>query len=108
MHIQEAYPIYVQTFSEVIKMDILLIKLVASLLSGFLIGVDRQIKHKPLGLKTSMVICIASCLMTIVSIEAVAKYASDHTPNMNPNATCCSSGKWCRLPWRWCYITKKQ
>ena len=65
-------------------MDILLIKLIASLISGFLIGVDRQIKHKPLGLKTSMVICIASCLMTIVSIEAVAKYASEHTPNMDP------------------------
>ncbi|MDQ0208551.1 putative Mg2+ transporter-C (MgtC) family protein [Alkalicoccobacillus murimartini] len=69
---------------EVIYMDILLIKLIASLISGFLIGVDRQIKHKPLGLKTSMVICIASCLMTIVSIEAVAKYASEHTPNMDP------------------------
>lgn len=65
-------------------MDILIIKLIASLISGFLIGVDRQIKHKPLGLKTSMVICIASCLMTIVSIEAVAKFASENTPNMDP------------------------
>ncbi|WP_156320933.1 MgtC/SapB family protein [Bacillus sp. JCM 19041] len=67
-------------------MDIVLLKLSAALFSGFLIGIDRQIKHKPLGLKTSMVICIASCLITIVSVEAYLHFsASDGaTQNMDP------------------------
>ncbi len=67
-------------------MGLVLIKLCAALFSGFLIGIDRQIKHKPLGLKTSMVICIASCLITIVSVEAYLHFstAEGSNPNMDP------------------------
>ncbi|OIJ14594.1 methyltransferase [Anaerobacillus arseniciselenatis] len=54
----------------------ILIKLCIALVFGMLIGIDRQLKHKPLGLKTSMVICVASCLVTIVSIESFYKFAS--------------------------------
>src|SRR5699024_1228320 len=33
-------------------------------------GLERQFKRKPIGLKTSLVISISSCLLTIVSIES--------------------------------------
>lgn len=59
-------------------------KLCMALLFGLFIGIDRQLKQKPLGIKTSMVICIASCLVTIVSIESFAKFASPEHPNMDP------------------------
>jgi putative Mg2+ transporter-C (MgtC) family protein len=59
-------------------------KLMASLLLGLLIGIDRQLKHKPLGMKTSMVISVASCLITIVSIESVHKFAVPGVTNMDP------------------------
>ncbi|MCR8633310.1 MULTISPECIES: MgtC/SapB family protein [Paenibacillus] len=59
-------------------------KLCMSLFLGFLIGIDRQLKHKPLGMKTSMVISVASCLITIVSIEAAHKYAISGQNNMDP------------------------
>ena len=62
----------------------LLIKLCVSLLFGMLIGLDRQLKHKPLGLKTSMVICVASCLMTIVSIESFHKFVTPTFNAMDP------------------------
>ncbi|WP_088106084.1 MgtC/SapB family protein [Halalkalibacter urbisdiaboli] len=62
----------------------LLLKLSISLLFGLLIGIDRQIKHKPLGLKTSMVICVASCLVTIVSVESFFRYATEGTNNIDP------------------------
>lgn len=52
-----------------------LIKLVVALLLGLLIGIDRQLKHKPLGIKTSMVISVASCLITLVSIQSVQKFS---------------------------------
>ncbi|GAF66671.1 hypothetical protein BTS2_3573 [Bacillus sp. TS-2] len=61
------------------------IKISLSLLLGLAIGIDRQMKHKPLGLKTSMVICIASCLVTIVSIESFYKFAPEGiSTNMDP------------------------
>lgn len=37
---------------------------------GFILGVEREAKHKPLGIKTCVVISVASCLLTIVSIQA--------------------------------------
>ncbi|MGQ7885493.1 MgtC/SapB family protein [Paenibacillus sp. WC2504] len=59
-------------------------KLSMALLLGLLIGIDRQLKHKPLGMKTSMVISVASCLITIVSIGAVQKYSIPGFTNMDP------------------------
>ncbi|NCU18813.1 MgtC/SapB family protein [Pallidibacillus pasinlerensis] len=47
-----------------------LIKLGITGLLGLIIGLEREIKKKPLGLKTSLVISIVSCLLTIVSIES--------------------------------------
>ncbi|MED4161911.1 MgtC/SapB family protein, partial [Halalkalibacterium halodurans] len=64
----------------------LLIKLSLSLVLGLLIGIDRQMKHKPLGLRTSMVICVASCLLTIVSIEHISRSGLifHNTNNVDP------------------------
>ncbi|MGD8190471.1 MgtC/SapB family protein [Brevibacillus ginsengisoli] len=62
----------------------LLIKLAIALLLGLLIGIDRQLKSKPLGVKTSMVISVVSCLITIVSIESVHRYSVPGHTNMDP------------------------
>ncbi|CAG9612621.1 Protein SapB [Bacillus rhizoplanae] len=48
----------------------LLLKLGLSAILGFAIGLERELRRKPLGLKTCLVISIISCLLTIVSIEA--------------------------------------
>src|SRR6185437_3475073 len=45
-------------------------KIILALLLSLVIGVEREIKKKPIGLKTSAVIATFSCLLTIVSIEA--------------------------------------
>lgn len=62
----------------------LLFKLTLSLLIGLLIGIDRQLKHKPLGLKTCMIISVASCLVTIVSMESFHRFATPTFRNMDP------------------------
>lgn len=54
---------------------IVLAKLAISALLGLMIGIERELKHKPLGLKTCMVIAVSSCLLTIVSIESSVKFA---------------------------------
>lgn len=65
-------------------MIMMILKLSLALLFGLLIGLDRQMKQKQLGMRPSMVICIASCLLTIVSIEAFNKFGGENHPNMDP------------------------
>lgn len=48
----------------------ILIKLGISAILGLIIGLERELKRKPVGLKTSLVISVVSCLLTIVSIES--------------------------------------
>lgn len=52
----------------------ILLKLGISAFLGLIIGLEREIKRKPVGLKTSLVISIVSCLLTIVSIESAFKF----------------------------------
>ncbi|MCU9612749.1 MgtC/SapB family protein [Caldibacillus lycopersici] len=47
----------------------IIIKLGITAALGLIIGLEREIKRKPLGLKTCLVISIVSCLLTIISIE---------------------------------------
>lgn len=61
-----------------------LLRLIMALFLGLLIGIDRQLRNKPLGVKTSMVISVASCLITIVSIESVGQYSIPGHTNMDP------------------------
>ena len=62
----------------------ILMKLGISAIFGLVIGLEREIRNKPLGLKTSLVICLSSCLLTIVSIESANKYAVAGLHVMDP------------------------
>lgn len=48
----------------------ILIKLTFAALLSLIIGLERELKKKPVGLKTSVVIATFSCLLTYISIEA--------------------------------------
>ncbi|MDR4948974.1 MgtC/SapB family protein [Neobacillus cucumis] len=57
----------------------ILIKLGISAVFGLIIGLERELKRKPVGLKTSLVISVVSCLLTIVSIQSAYMFPnSDH------------------------------
>ena len=49
--------------------EIMVLKLFLASVAGLILGLERESKHKSLGLKTCVVISITSCLLTIVSIE---------------------------------------
>ncbi|WP_274307814.1 MgtC/SapB family protein [Solibacillus daqui] len=61
-------------------LDVLLKLLIAATLS-LIIGIERELKKKPVGLKTSMVIATFSCLLTIISIETA--YSTPARPDIN-------------------------
>jgi putative Mg2+ transporter-C (MgtC) family protein len=50
--------------------------------SGALIGLERELRSKPVGLKTSIVISVISCLSTAVSVESVYLYHGDADVNV--------------------------
>ena len=50
-----------------------ILRLLFALLVGGLIGIEREIKDKPAGMRTNMLMCTGSCLLMILSIE-VARY----------------------------------
>lgn len=62
----------------------ILLKLGASILLGLIIGLERELQKKPLGLKTSLVICVSSCILTIVSIESANRFAEAYVKPMDP------------------------
>lgn len=48
----------------------ILVKLGLAALLSLIIGLERELKKKPVGLKTSLVIATFSCLLTYISIES--------------------------------------
>jgi len=45
-----------------------IIGLILAVVLGAIVGFEREITHKPAGLRTHMIVCLGSCLFTIVSL----------------------------------------
>jgi putative Mg2+ transporter-C (MgtC) family protein len=52
--------------------------LLAAVLGG-LIGLERQLKHRPAGLRTNLFICLGSAMFTLLSDELAVEHLGDHT-----------------------------
>ena len=57
----------------------ILMRLVVAALLGGLVGLEREIRHKPAGVRTNMFICLGSAMFTVLSDELAAKFVGDHT-----------------------------
>jgi putative Mg2+ transporter-C (MgtC) family protein len=51
---------------------------VAAILGG-IIGIERQSRHKPAGLRTNMLICFGSAMFTVLSGQLAGSFGGDHT-----------------------------
>lgn len=56
-----------------------LVRLVLAAILGGVIGIERQLKHRPAGLRTNMFICMGAAMFTILSDELAAEHIGDHT-----------------------------
>jgi putative Mg2+ transporter-C (MgtC) family protein len=52
--------------------------LLAAVLGG-MVGVERELSHKPAGIRTNMLICLGAALYTIISYEMATAFSGDHT-----------------------------
>lgn len=44
-------------------------RLILSVTLGMIVGFEREKAHKPAGLRTHMLVCLGSCLFTLISLE---------------------------------------
>src|SRR5260370_9230901 len=56
-----------------------LARLVLAAILGGIIGLERELKHRPAGLRTNMFICFGSAMFTILSAELAGEFAGDQT-----------------------------
>jgi putative Mg2+ transporter-C (MgtC) family protein len=52
--------------------------LLATFLGG-MIGLEREIKHRPAGLRTNIFICVGAAMFTLLSDELAGAHTGDHT-----------------------------
>lgn len=52
-----------------------LIRILAALVLGFLIGLERELTNKYAGLRTHILVCIGACVFTIISIYGFPTFA---------------------------------
>lgn len=57
----------------------ILLRLVLAAFLGGVIGLERQIRHKPAGIRTNMLICFGAALFTIISYGMAGQVTGDHT-----------------------------
>jgi putative Mg2+ transporter-C (MgtC) family protein len=58
----------------------ILCRLVVAALLGGLVGLEREIRHKPAGVRTNMFICLGAAMFTVLSDELAGNFGiGDHT-----------------------------
>src|SRR5271166_999145 len=75
--VQHTYDVLRDEMMSVVGVSIT--RLVLATILGGLIGLERQLKHRPAGLRTNLFICLGSAMYTILSDELALKYLGDHT-----------------------------
>lgn len=61
-----------------------LLKLTLASILAIVIGLERELKGKPFGLKTCLILSVAACLLTIVSYESAFLYSKEYSRPMDP------------------------
>ena len=54
-------------------------RLIVAAILGGLIGLERELKHRPAGLRTNLFICLGAAMYTLLSDELAVEHLGDHT-----------------------------
>jgi putative Mg2+ transporter-C (MgtC) family protein len=54
----------------------MILRIIVAVILGGIIGYEREISHKPAGLRTHIFVCMGSCLFTIASFFMIPENAS--------------------------------
>src|SRR5258707_13610741 len=65
--------------SEMSAAGISLLRLMLAAVLGGAIGLEREFKHRPAGLRTNLFICVGAAMYTLLSDALAVKFLGDHT-----------------------------
>lgn len=51
------------------ELQTIIIRLIVSIIVGGLIGIERELEHKPAGLRTIMLVCLGSTIFMLIGFE---------------------------------------
>src|SRR5207245_5817179 len=54
-------------------------KLIGAAVLGGMIGLEREAKHRPAGLRTNLFICVGAAMFTVLSDQLAGGHGGDHT-----------------------------
>jgi putative Mg2+ transporter-C (MgtC) family protein len=54
-------------------------RLVLAAILGGVIGLERELKHRPAGLRTNLFMCVGAAMFTVLSDDLAAVHGGDHT-----------------------------
>jgi len=72
-HIREVFQ------SEISSAGVFLVRLVLAAFLGGAIGLEREFKHRPAGLRTNLFICLGAAMYTLLSDALAVEHLGDHT-----------------------------
>jgi putative Mg2+ transporter-C (MgtC) family protein len=55
------------------------VRLIVAAVLGAIIGLERELRHKPAGLRTNMFICFGAAMFTVMSDQLAGGFGGDHT-----------------------------
>ena len=64
---------------EAVRLARIMLRLVMAAFLGGAIGLERELRRKPAGLRTNMFICFGAAMFTILSEELAQQWPGDHT-----------------------------
>ncbi|MGH9547492.1 MAG: MgtC/SapB family protein [Terriglobales bacterium] len=64
---------------EMSSTGVFLLRLTLAAVLGGAIGLEREIKHRPAGLRTNLFICLGAAMFTLLSDALATRYPGDHT-----------------------------
>lgn len=64
---------------EAIQLARIMLRLIIAAILGGIVGLEREMKRKPAGLRTNMFICFGAAMFTILSEELASRWPGDHT-----------------------------
>jgi putative Mg2+ transporter-C (MgtC) family protein len=56
-----------------------LLRLILAAILGGMIGLEREMKHRPAGLRTNLFICLGAAMFTLLSDDLAVEHIGDHT-----------------------------
>jgi putative Mg2+ transporter-C (MgtC) family protein len=71
--------IYVVVHSEMSSAGVFLLRLILAAFLGGAIGLEREFKHRPAGLRTNLFICLGAAMYTLLSDALAVEHLGDHT-----------------------------